>query len=299
MRSITGKNIARRRISRQHIAGIAIGIIVLSWAVPAIAAGRPGTITLTTPVSQSAIHKTVDVNWSWRTGTGVRSTSRVDVLISPNGFAWSVLATSLPIRSGTWSWDTTLVPNLPYALQVHVMGTTIKSVQSPIVVDNAAPEVQITRPAQGDVVVDDQTVAQGAVVVGTSTLVAKARDDQTGIASVSWFLDAAQIATGTTASYNFSSSPGPHTLTATATDGAGNTASTQITIYALPSSKVTEGPPPQAPGAPTPPAVPNPSQSPSPGAPGQPGVPSLPPAPDPSAIPSLLPSLPPLALPSR
>ena len=76
-------------------------------------------------------------------------------------------------------------------------------------------------------------------VSGTQILTANASDTQSGIASVQFFLDGQPLATVTAAPYTFSwnttsVSPIQHTLTAIATDGAGNTAtSAPVTVTVL------------------------------------------------------------------
>ena len=75
-----------------------------------------------------------------------------------------------------------------------------------------------------------------ASVSGTQTLTASASDTQSGIASVQFLVDGKPLATATAAPYSFawdttSVSNTQHTLTAIATDGAGNTAtSAPVTV---------------------------------------------------------------------
>jgi hypothetical protein len=74
----------------------------------------------------------------------------------------------------------------------------------------------------------------GATVFGTVSVVVSASDN-VGVASVSVSVDGALVGTDTAAPYNFSCdtptlSDGAHTLTATAADAVGNTATTSISV---------------------------------------------------------------------
>jgi hypothetical protein len=88
--------------------------------------------------------------------------------------------------------------------------------------DTQAPTVSFTAPVSG------------ATVSGTVSIQVAASDN-TGVASVSLSVDGVIVATGSTAPYSFSWNSttvanGPHTLTATARDAAGNTALSSVTV---------------------------------------------------------------------
>ena len=224
-----------KRISIRTLAislAMAAGLLAAS---PAFSASTPGSVAIQSPASGDATSQTVTVRWAWRSGKSVTSTSRVDVQATINGVFWNTIAPNVPIRNGSVDWDTRGWPDFPYGLRIAVRNTTVKSpVVSPIIVDNTAPSVAITRPREGDVIVDDETVASFAVVAGSATLEAQAQDSLSGVEVVEWMLDENSIGQGSSLPYDFSVTPGQHTLTALATDRAGNSASTSISILVLP-----------------------------------------------------------------
>jgi hypothetical protein len=100
--------------------------------------------------------------------------------------------------------------------------------------DATAPSVSITSPANGSTV-------SGTVTVSVSAT------DNVGVSSVSLTVDGAVVATGYAAPYNFSwnsssIADGTHTVTAKATDAAGNAGSHTITVAK--NTTVTVVPPP-------------------------------------------------------
>lgn len=282
--------------------GLLIAALV-TVAAPAFSATSPGSITITSPVASSAQGGTVTVDWTWRRGTDVTSTSTVDVYLTNNGLTWVKIASKVPVRDGGILWDASTLPDAPYALRAKVTGKSVRSTVSPIYVDNTKPTIDITRPSEGQIVIDDSTPAL-AVVAGVATLVSDARDAFTGVASVQWFLDEEQIGEGATIQHDFSMSPGQHVLKAIATDKAGNKAEDTINVLALPGTGAlgaipspdvppTELPVPDPGATPDVPPVPVPSETPSlpePGpAPSEP--PSDPGAPNPGdLVPTALPT---------
>lgn len=91
------------------------------------------------------------------------------------------------------------------------------------VIDTVPPTVSITTPANG------------ALVAGTVTIAAQASDN-VGVASVQYQLDGTSLGSAvTSAPYDYAwntaaASNGTHTITAVATDSAGNTATVSITV---------------------------------------------------------------------
>ena len=271
-----------RKHKARSLAAVLAVAIGLMMAIPAFSATGNGSIKLTSLTANEALHQTVPVSWVWRSGTYVKSTSLVNVQISPNGFSWITIGKNVKITAGNVNWvtDSATVhwPDAPYAVRVVVITTVpINSMVSPVFVDNTAPEVEITNPKQGAVIVDDAATPYPNVIAGAATLKSKASDNFTGVSKVEWFLDGTdatnKIGEGLQYTYNFGSAPGQHTIYAIATDAAGNTSQDSIGIVALPGpSTVTSG---QVPGVP----------SPDPGT-----VTSLVPTPDPSTLPSPDPS---------
>lgn len=225
MKRISGRTLA---VSLAMVAGLLV-------ASPALSATSPGSIAITSPTRGEAASQTVTIRWAWRTGTSVRSTSFVDVQATINGVFWTTIASNKSIKLGSVDWNTVGWPDFPYGIRVVVRSTSVKSpVVSPIIVDNTAPTVTITRPQEGDVILDDQTMASFAVVAGSVTLESQAVDGLSGVNTVEWMLDDESIGQGASLLYDFGANPGQHTLTAVATDLAGNSASDSTSILALP-----------------------------------------------------------------
>ncbi|MFN2613534.1 MAG: hypothetical protein ABR552_01780 [Actinomycetota bacterium] len=260
----------------------------------------PGSITATSP----GIYErgTFPLTWAWKTGSLVRSNSTVEVTYSATGLQWSTIANSLPIRWGSALWDTSAVSDGWYIVRVLVRGTSIKTYAGPIMVDNHAPVVHVTRPAKTELTVDDAVpcapvdggpCASARLIVGVLTLEADARDAASGVASVAWTLtdssgNATDLGEGDPLQYNFDGfTPGQYTLTAAATDLAGNVGSDSVDVIVVPGPSAISNPP--AVPTPTPPVtVPDPAAcqtDPAACVPG--GVPSPEvPNPTPPAVPS-------------
>jgi hypothetical protein len=104
---------------------------------------------------------------------------------------------------------------------------------------------------------------------------------------VKWYLGDEEIASGSSASYNFSTAPGPHVLKAVAFDAAGNSSEDSMDIIALPGPSGL-GTAPEVPEGPEVPTVPQPDPSSEPTLP-SPDASTLPtvPSPDPSTLPSV------------
>jgi hypothetical protein len=306
------------KANRIRIAAVAAVLLVGLFGGPIVKAATtfPGSITLTAPVARSFNSGTVQVLWSWRSGTSVKSTSTVDLEFTQNGLFWFPIRMAAPIRWGGAQWVTSTptlaLPDGTYALRVTVRGTSIKSTLGPIIVDNTPPEVEITSPAPTDVAVDDVNVGETAlgssprIVVGIKTLAADATDSISGIASVAWRLDTAcdvedgvDLATGNPAQYDFSAAiaagtidPGQHQLYACVTDGAGNVGTDMVDVIILPGPSITNGSPSVPDPTQTLPPVPDPAPctvDPASCLPAAPEVPdptqSLPPLPEPPTAP--------------
>lgn len=284
-------------VKRIRFAALVIAAVgAVSTMVPA-AVARPGTLTLTSPTRQQAVRGEVDVTWVWRSGTAVKSTSKVDLAVTQNGVTWYTIGAGLPIRSGEYTWDTGTWPDSIYAVRATVSRTTVKSVVSPMFVDNTAPQVRVTRPAEGEVLVENERMIFFAAVVGTARLEADASDALSGVDKVRWLLNDEEIGVGTPFDYNFSTKPGRHQLTAEATDKAGNTATHEITLIVAPGPSAAEGAPdPGDVPIPDPDELPDPGPLPTlPATPEVPPTPAVPeeleiPSPEPNSLPTAIPS---------
>lgn len=257
----------RKAITIGLFAAVAAAVLA-----PAAFAHHAGSIKLSGP--RGFVRGAVPVAWSHRPGRAVRHDSTMTLALAARGRS-VVVAEDLPVHEGTFSWNTTRVADGAYSLVASVDGTRIRSAV-PVTVDNAAPKVAITRPRSGDVVLDDAVVgtAPATVVFGKTTMTAQATDETSGVASVVWALDGAEIGRGTTAVYDFTQTPGRHTLTATATDRAGNRSDASLEVVAGPATAEARGKVPSAP--PSAPKANGPSLPAAPQPPAAPAVPAVP-----------------------
>ncbi|HEX9775039.1 MAG TPA: Ig-like domain-containing protein [Actinomycetota bacterium] len=213
--------------------GVLFSVLALS-TVPAIGATSPGSITITSLAAHDYLSDSVDVEWAWKRGDKVSSSSLVHVYVTTNGYVWNRIAANIPIRSGVFTWDTTSVDDYAYAIKVRVKHSPAYSVVSPLFVDNGDPEVRITSPTASQIVVEGQS-PDTAVIVGSALLAADARDEMSGIASLVWYLDGDEITPNADGSYDFSeATPGSHELSVVAADFAGNESSASIQVFTTP-----------------------------------------------------------------
>jgi chitodextrinase len=137
-------------------------------------------------------------------------------------------STSTP---SSFTWDTTSVPDGVHWLYVRAYdaagnygtaGVAEVTVHNGGGADAALPKVSILAPTTGTVVPDSVAVSATA-------------SDSTGVTSVQFSVDGAPAAVATEAPYEFTwdasgSSQGSHTITATADDAAGNSASATVIV---------------------------------------------------------------------
>lgn len=188
---------------------------------------RPPTVHVTKPAPGAFVRGSVDVAgeatetmregeaWSGvasltlEQGETVLTTAANPTPESPNPHAASAL------------WDTSAVPDGSYVLTATATdraGNTATDRIS-VTVDNTPPTVTITAPGAGDIVrgvVEVRVIAADATagVEALALYVDGTLRTGSGLAFLTYALDTRSLA------------PGPHTLTATATDRAGNQAST-------------------------------------------------------------------------
>lgn len=230
---------------------IATVAMALAPSVSSMAARSPGTISLLDPVSQTAYSDHVPFAWTFRPGAKVKTSSKIYFQATTDQYRWRTLNSKVPINSGAYLWDTSSWPEGTYWVRSVVHATLIASQVGPIIVDRTAPLSQITRPSEGDVIVEDVAEVYGAVVVGTTTLEADTFDGGSGVDEVAWLLDGEEIGKGTPFEYNFSMQPGQHVLTVEVTDVAGNSSTHEVQLIAGPGPSIVVGELPD--GTPTPP----------------------------------------------
>ena len=170
---------------------------------------EPPTVTLTAPAANAFVRGTVTVSATASDNVGVTS---VQFLL--DGQPLGAADTTDPYAV---NWSTTLVADGPHTLSARAVvakGNAGTTTARTVTVDNTAPAVSITSPADG------------ATVSGAITVTASA-SDSSGITSVQFMLDGNPLgAPDTISPYTVSwptsqTTNGSHVLTAVATDGAG------------------------------------------------------------------------------
>ncbi len=179
----------------------------------------PPTVSISYPGSGATVSGTVSVQASASDNVGVASVS-----LSVDG---SILATDTA-SPFSFSWNTASLINGTHTLTAtakDAAGNSATSAALTVMVSNSdttPPTVGITSPGAG------------ATVSGTISVQVSASDN-VGVASVSLSIDGVILGTDTSAPYTFSwntssAANGSHTVSATATDAAGNTATTSILV---------------------------------------------------------------------
>lgn len=194
------------------------GNVGVSAPVGVIVDNTPPSSDITSPADGAKLRGTVPVNI---TASDTNEVARVDL------YAGDVLVGSDTTAPFSVNWDTTGAANGNVTLKVKAQdqaGNVSTTTFGPaVVVDNSAPTVSLTAPANG------------ASVFLSTTLQASAADNM-GVTQVVFYDGTKVLATDTTAPYSYSWSllsvtKGNHTLTAKAYDAAGNVStSAPITV---------------------------------------------------------------------
>ena len=191
-------------------------------------------VSITSPASGSIVANTVAILANATDNVGVAS---VRFYLDGVSLGSKTSQTSTGgVLSYKWSWDTTGVANGTHTLTAVATDTSgNQATSAPVTVqigggDTVKPQVAITSPASG------------ATVQGTVGILASATDN-VGVVSVRFYLDGvslgsktSQTSTGGVLSYKWNwatagVAAGSHTLTAVATDAAGNQAtSAPVTV---------------------------------------------------------------------
>lgn len=163
-----------------------------------------------------------------------RGTVTVEAQISaPAGLEWARAQVDNgawkwdSVAPHAWQWDTASLPDGERDLHVQAKDELARytSEHGVLKVDNTPPEVQITNPQDGDI-----------VVLGT-TVRADAFDATSGVAGVSFFVDGVHQATVTNPPYEWYWDTlwyfGWFDVTAEAVDQAGNTATHEVTVLVV------------------------------------------------------------------
>jgi hypothetical protein len=195
---------------------------------PKCADTTPPALTITTPTAGSSVSGTVSV-----TGTSSDNAAVATVSLSVDGGAWTPAS---GVGAWSWSWSTTAALNGSHSIVARAVDTSgnVATSTVPVTVANAVPDT--TPPTIAFASPD-----AGASVSGTVSVSGSAADNasvtkvEVRVDNGSW-----TVASGT-ASWSWSwatsgAAEGTHTLTARATDGAGNTtaAARSVTVPATP-----------------------------------------------------------------
>jgi hypothetical protein len=132
----------------------------------------------------------------------------------------------------TISWNTLTASDgshTLYSLATDTDSNTASSSQIMVTVDNTPPMVSITSPASG------------AMVSGTTSITASSSDAITGVSSVAFYLDGSFLGESTSSPYTIDwdttqAGNGTHSITALATDGAGNATTSQAVAVTVSNS---------------------------------------------------------------
>ena len=203
--------------------GLVNAAAAVQAAIAAPTTVLPPTVAITSPTG-STVSGLVPVNVTAASGIGI---AHVD--LSVNG----VQVATDNISPYAYSWDSTKTANGTAQLTAYAYdtagnytksGTVSINVSNAVAADTTPPTVAFTSPTGGATV-------NGNVNVATS---ASDNSGPTGI-SQSLYIDGAlkASASGATLSYSWNTrkvASGPHTLTVTARDAAGNASSTSVTV---------------------------------------------------------------------
>jgi hypothetical protein len=177
----------------------------------------PPTVALTAPAAGAVVRGTVAVAAN---ASDDQTVASVQFLVDG---ALQATVTTAPYQ---WSWDTTKVATGSHSVEALATdGAGLMANNSRMVtVDNTPPTVSLTGPAAG------------ANVSGNVQMTAAAADVGSGVAKVDFLVDGNVVGTSTTAPFSTTWATGTyangaHTLTARATDLAGNvTTSTAVNV---------------------------------------------------------------------
>jgi hypothetical protein len=104
--------------------------------------------------------------------------------------------------------------------------------------DSIPPYVEITKPEENSVYLNNVKIGSvplATIIIGYLQIEVEARDAESGIDRVEFYVDGRIVKTDTEEPYTcvFTESPGLHVIRVTAYDGAGNSASDSITVWKL------------------------------------------------------------------
>jgi subtilisin family serine protease len=181
----------------------------------------PPIVAISAPAAGATVSGTITVTANASDNVGV---TKVDFYVD------GILRATDTSSPYSFAWDTTTASNGAHTLQAiatDAAGNNASTANISVTVSNTPPDT--TSP-----IVAISAPASGAIVSGTITVTANASDN-VGVTKVDFYVDGILRATDTSSPYSFAwdtttASNGAHTLKAIASDAAGNTATTTITV---------------------------------------------------------------------
>jgi peptidoglycan/xylan/chitin deacetylase (PgdA/CDA1 family)/plastocyanin len=192
----------------------------LDWLAPRAANGTyvrtmRDVISDTTPPA-SSIACNGGTCGGWYTGTVSVSLSAIDTGTAVTAIRYTTDGTDPTTSSPLYTGPITVSSTTTVKYRAWDMAGNVEATKSQLIqVDTLAPSVRITSPRNG------------ATVSGNVKIVASAADDQTGVASVSFYIDGSLVGRATSSPWQArwntkKARGGQHVLRAVATDRAGN-----------------------------------------------------------------------------
>ena len=203
------------------------GLVDASRAVTAAKAmsSPPPGVSIASPASGSTVTGTVTVTGQVTDAVGVSSVTLYcdgNLVSSTANAAFSIPWKTASVTAGLHTLTVTAIDRAGNAGTASIP-VTVPALQQ--VSDSAPPAVQILSPAGGS-----RIPPNGNITINV------AAQDNVAVLQVSIYADGVQISSATSAPYSGHwnakrAAPGPHVITATAWDAAGNHATASITLY--------------------------------------------------------------------
>ena len=203
----------------------AAGHVSTSAAVPVTVDRTAPTVSLTAPAAGALVRGTVQLTASASDTHGVARVAFYKG--SPSSSNGTLIGTDTTTPYAV-SWDTTSSVNGSETLRAvafDLAGNVRESATVQVTVDNSGPTVAITSPGNG-------------ATVSMSTTIQATASDTHGVTQVAFYDGTKLLGTDTTAPYSYSwnlllVARGQHTLTARATDGAGNVTTSAAVVVTV------------------------------------------------------------------
>lgn len=200
----------------------AAGHVTTSAAVSVLIDNTPPFVSFASPANNAFVRGTVALTANASDANGISAVSYYDGFVQNGG--WLGVSKAAPY---TVSWDTLATNSIQHgihAVATDRAGNTSETVIA-VTVDNVPPTVAITAPANG-------------ASVFLSTTIQATASDNNGVTQVAFYDGTKLIGTDTSAPYSVSwstllVSKGQHTLTARATDVAGNVTTSAGTVVTV------------------------------------------------------------------